>query len=212
MGLLGALIYNFGALQKGASLDEGARQFEALVRFAGANAANTGRAVQFRFEADSTNDVASVGPQLRVMREVDPVAQPGVFEDAREADPFLTELLERIRFVDVRGGERPANQSTNEIAAFTDESSMGNAMPPITFYPDGSSDSAAIVIASRDLEDLRQMTIHLAGVTGGIRAEINSQDEMPAQTTADKPLETPERLNDFETTSTNDFPDEFPEP
>src|SRR4051812_17436009 len=73
MGLLSALVYNFGAMRKGASLEEGARQFEALVRFAGAHAANTGRAVQFRFGEVSTNDTFQAGPQLRVMREVDPV-------------------------------------------------------------------------------------------------------------------------------------------
>jgi type II secretory pathway pseudopilin PulG len=52
LGLLGALVYNFGPMQRGANLDEGAKQFEALVRFAGAHAASTGRAVQFRFELD----------------------------------------------------------------------------------------------------------------------------------------------------------------
>jgi hypothetical protein len=219
MGLLAALVYNFATLKSGASLDEGGRQFEALVRFAGAHAANTGRAVQFRFEESSTNDTVQAGPQLRVVREVDPVGQPGVFEEAREAEPFLTELLERIRVVEVKGGERPANQGTNELA---DAEAMVTTMPPITFFPDGSSDSAVIVIESRDPDDLRQMTIHLAGVTGSIRTEIKKMDEMvPVEWMEDEEgnksvaensgaRDAPEQREKFETTTTNDFEQEFP--
>jgi hypothetical protein len=220
MGLLAALIFNFGALKSGASLDEGARQFEALVRFAGAHAANTGRSVQFRFEETSTNDLSSAGPSMRVVREIDPVAQPGVFEDAPDAQPFLAELLERVRFIAVKGGERPVNQATNQISNLLEETTAPT-MPPITFYPDGSSDSAAIILESRDPEDSRRMTIHLAGVTGGIRTEIQQLDEMiPLEWMDDEEAATepiaettpdlPERSNDLETTSTNDFPDELP--
>ncbi len=48
--LLGALVINFGGLQQGVKLDEGAEQFESLIRFARAHAANTGCRVQLTFE------------------------------------------------------------------------------------------------------------------------------------------------------------------
>src|SRR3954451_1026276 len=87
VALLGAIIFNFSSLQRGADLQEGARQFEALVRFAGAQAANSGRAVQLRFGGDAgstnmvdvTDDVEDWGAKLRVVWEPDPVLQPGVF-------------------------------------------------------------------------------------------------------------------------------------
>jgi len=223
LGLLGALVYNFGPMQTGANLDEGARQFEALVRFAGADAANSGRAVQFRFEETSTTETFESKSSLRVMREVDPVGQPGVFEDAREAQPFLAELMERIRVVEVKGGERPANQGTNELA---EADGYVNTMPPITFFPDGSSDSATIVIRSLDELDLRQMTIQLTGVTGGIRTETKIITEFAAtESTEEKdpdaektegissaPKEGDEMPTKLETISTNEFFfDDFPE-
>jgi type II secretory pathway pseudopilin PulG len=219
IGLLSALVFNFGTLKSGANLDEGGKQFEALMRFAAAHAANTGRAVQLRFDEASTNETLQAAAQLRVVREVDPVGQPGVFEDAPEAEPFLTELLERIRVMEVRGLQQPANQGTNELA---DAENVVTTMSPITFFPDGTSDSAVIVVQSSDPDDLRQMTIHLAGVTGAIRTEIKTLDEMipiewmdeedqktsVAENSASRAL--PEIPEQFETTSTNVFDEDFP--
>ena len=48
IALLGAIVYNFESARRGSDLEEGARQVEALVRFAGAHAANNGKAVQFQ--------------------------------------------------------------------------------------------------------------------------------------------------------------------
>src|SRR5688572_29081736 len=92
IALLGAIVYNFEAARRGSDLEEGARQVEALVRFAGAQAANSGKAVQFRFGDDvtltsSTNSTSEISEddfvpiehmdevteKLRVVYEVDPV-------------------------------------------------------------------------------------------------------------------------------------------
>src|SRR4051812_19732999 len=54
VALLAAVVYNFESARRGSDLEEGARQLEALVRFAGAHAANTGKAVQLRFGDDSS--------------------------------------------------------------------------------------------------------------------------------------------------------------
>lgn len=182
MGLLAAVVFNFTPLKTGASLEEGGRQFEALIRFASAQAANSGRVVQFRFdeatrsEGDRTNETSEASEKtapLRVMREVDPAGQPGVFEDMPEAQPFLADLFERIHIEDVKGAERPVNLGTNEVAS---AESVLLPKPPITFYPDGSSDTADILLSSRDPDDFRQLRIHLAGVTGMIASHM--VDEM----------------------------------
>jgi type II secretory pathway pseudopilin PulG len=228
LGLLSVLVFNFWTLKSGAGLEEGARQFEALARFAGAHAANTGRAVQFQFEEASTNEIYAAGPQLRVVREVDPVGQPGVFEDLREATPFLEALRETIKIAEVKAAQRPANQGTNEVTTSEDFFALP---PPITFFPDGSSDSADIVLASRDPDDLREMIIHLSGVTGTIRTEMRilddfvpvewQEDEMQPAATAVTPAketakETSVAMPDFEdpitdpTTLTNKFNDDWP--
>jgi type II secretory pathway pseudopilin PulG len=187
MALLAAVVFNFAPLKTGASLEEGGRQFEALIRFASAQAAQSGRVVQFRFDeavADSgsrTNETSesSEGAEktkpLRVMREVDPAGQPGVFEEMPEAQSFLAELLERIHIEDVKGAERPVNLGTNEVAA---AETVLLPKPPITFYPDGSSDTADIILSSRDPDDFRQLTIHLAGVTRMITSRMKIFDDM----------------------------------
>src|SRR4051794_12048016 len=81
MALLAAVVFNFAPLKTGASLEEGGREFEALIRFASAQAAQSGRVVQFRFDeavADSgsrTNEGSEISEgaektkALRVMRE-----------------------------------------------------------------------------------------------------------------------------------------------
>src|SRR3954463_11980099 len=67
LALLGAVVYNFESAKRGADLEEGARQLEALIRFCGAQAANSGKTVQFRLGDDvasssSTNSVSATSP------------------------------------------------------------------------------------------------------------------------------------------------------
>jgi type II secretory pathway pseudopilin PulG len=73
----------------------------------------------------------------------------------------------------------------------------------ITFYPDGSCDGATLVLASRDADDAREVSLHLEGVTGatrrrwretsasGIEAALQDQDPRTAATPqASAPLAT----------------------
>lgn len=209
MALLGAVIFNFESLHKGADLDEGARQFEALVRFASAHAANSGRNIQFRFGegpanggggagSNSTNssltgvesnaspagksekpgasdDLLASGPKFRVVWETDPVGFPGVFSDVPEAASFLSSLEERVRIETVRGADRPSNVATNDLSAMPD---LKPSAPIITFFADGSSDSAEIVLASLDSADYHRMTIVLDGLTGAIRTRRGLAEDL----------------------------------
>jgi type II secretory pathway pseudopilin PulG len=206
MGLLAAIVFNFGSLQRNSDLDEGGRQFEALVKFAAAQAANSGRLVQFRVGDDSSFDSTSdsgssansaeatktqsastnapassplagfvEGPKLRLVWEVDPAAQPGVFSDMLEAASFLASLEERVRVESVKAPGRPSNMATNDLSAVAETASNFSA---ISFFADGSSDSVEVVLASTNPEDHRRLKIFLDGVTGGIRTEHGVSDDL----------------------------------
>jgi len=206
MALLAAVVFNFQSAQQGADLDEGARQFDALIRFASAQAANNGKAVQFRFGGDaalgspsatnssaiapatsanastnSVNDFGSVddledwGAKLRVVYEADPVLQPGVFVDLPEAATFLEAIGDRVWIEKVQTPERPSNQGTNDLAVAQDAPATATS---VTFYPDGSSETADIFLVSKAREDFRELIVHLDGVTGRIRHEFKSGDDL----------------------------------
>jgi type II secretory pathway pseudopilin PulG len=223
LGLLAAVVFNFDSARRGAELDEGARQFEALVRFAQAHAANSGRSVQFHFseQTDSTNMIDVLddfSPVLRVVWESDPVLLPGIFSDVPDARPFVSAIGERVRIQTVRVPERPLNMSTNDMA-FVQQGPA--ALPTVTFFPDGSCQTADVVLVSNDAQDLRQVTVRIDGVTGGVSSELAGREEAspseatdsqksPDQTAASKiessisepvapvepPMEEPSRTND----------------
>ncbi len=183
IALMGAIIFNFSSLQRGADLQEGARQFEALVRFAGAQAANSGHAVQLRFDggASSTNmvevtdDPDDWSAKLRVVWEPDPVLQPGVFVDLPEAAPFVEAIGDRVRIDKIRLPQRPLNLGTNDLAMTQD---APEKLPSVTFFPDGSSDSAEIVLLSKRAEDSRQATVRVDGITGSVRSELVAMEDL----------------------------------
>jgi len=218
MGLMAAVVFNFSSLQKGSDLEEGARQFEALLRFASAQAANNGRTVQLRFSEDSggsTNemiDIFEMDSTLRVVWEPDPIAQPGVFVDLLDAARFLAAVKEHIRIDRVQTAMPPMNQSTNETAALATPLA---GLPPLSFFPDGSSDVADIVLISKNSEDSRRVNIHLAGVIGQMKSEFQAAGELVPIEWMDeegKPPAESESTSISSTTSTTQMGPDFSEP
>ena len=64
------------------------------------------------------------------------------------------------------------------------QSSTKEQYAAITFYPDGSCESAQITLASRAPEEEQKMVIHLAGVTGAISHNLLvSTNVLPAPAT-----------------------------
>ncbi|HUS34354.1 MAG TPA: hypothetical protein VM680_03280 [Verrucomicrobiae bacterium] len=197
VALLAAVVYNFQSAKRGSDLEEGARQLEALIRFAAAQAASSGKAIQFRFgdNVDSTSstnstsetaapavndfepieDLEDWGTKLRVVYEVDPVSQPGVFVDLPNAAPFLDAIAERVRIEKVRMPDQPTNQRTNDLTFVQEAPTTG---PMLTFYADGSSETADIILVSKEREDYREMIVHVDGVTGSVRTELKSNDDL----------------------------------
>ena len=184
---LGVVAFNFAVLGSGSQLDEGASRFETLLRFARAESANTGREIRIEFaKEESTETIGKVSaldsdepmtrlPQIRVVQEVDPLLQPGEYipVNASWARQELGDLIgvDSVRLVG-------ATRAWGGGASSRDDSDEDGAVPfsPVTFYPDGSSDSADVTLVSRSPSDRRRLVIHLVGLTGTItRSEAEPQ-------------------------------------
>ncbi len=179
--MLGAVIFNFSRLQRGAGLDEGANQVEALIRFARAQSAHSGRQVQLVIQPGADSGLGQATPPLSLQWEPDPINRPGLFEPLPEAAEFLRGIGELVRFDRVRLGdeinvEKNPTDSLSTPEAPSENSSSASAQFRVGFYPDGSSDSAEIMLASRSEDDHRRLGIQLIGVTGSIRRQRVDQE------------------------------------
>jgi type II secretory pathway pseudopilin PulG len=175
--LLGAIVFNFSGLQRGAELNEGVNQVEALIRFARAHASNSGHPVQLSFEEDVDDESAEPLGNLRLLWEPDPVARPGFLVPLVEAGEYVRGLTDLIRIESVRlvagNSFEPATPgASGDASENAGDNSTVAAFPSIGFFADGSSDSAEIVIASRSEEDSRRIAVRLQGITGSIRRKL----------------------------------------
>jgi prepilin-type N-terminal cleavage/methylation domain-containing protein len=174
--LLGAIVFNFSSLEQGVRLDEGASQFEALLRFARAQATSSGRQVELVFEIDA--DPASFGAldRVRMTWEPDPLGSPGQFEDLPEGVSYLEHINDLVLVDSVRRigpDASPVESSpTGTADAGEDTEELADQPHPIRFAPDGSSDSAEILLSSRDELDKRRVLIRLLGLTGQITKSV----------------------------------------
>jgi len=188
--MAGAGVMNFGSMQRGSQLDEGATQVESLFRFARAQASASGRSVRVLFPGDSPLTGATNGPAWasgpQVGWESDPLGAPGRFDVMPEAAPYAAQLgdLVRIRMA------RPLVPAITEVpmgsAEMTDApaAEISLAEPPaatlpsaILFYPDGSSDSVEVILASVDEQDPRRLAVKLSGLTGDVRRRLLTASE-----------------------------------
>jgi type II secretory pathway pseudopilin PulG len=205
--MVGAGILNFGPAQGGARLDEGATQVESLFRYARAQAASSGRTVRIVFPdgepvPTGTNSTSTV-PGVQVAWETDPLGAPGQFEPLPEAEPYTTQIGELVRVrpfraqpaaVPISAGPSSSSSSSSTSPAPTglstgaDTPSAPQALT-ILFYPDGSSDSAEVVLGSLDEGDAKQMAIKLSGLTGVLRRR--SIEIVAGEAAPEAPLDPP---------------------
>jgi type II secretory pathway pseudopilin PulG len=181
--LASALIFSFSSLLRSAQLEEGVGRLESLIRFARAQAAYSGRKVQLVFGQELAGSTATVGRNIRLNWEPDPLDQPGHFEEITDVAWQVQGIDDLLEVKDVQLLE--ANGGTTTPRALGSENLGGekiDARPPepfstITFYPDGSSDSAEIVLASRSPEDEHRISVRLVGITGSISHRSLTTDE-----------------------------------
>lgn len=168
--LVGAAVFSFSSLQRDAQLDEGIVRIETLIRLARAHAANSGRQVQVVFTPQE--EAASTGNVVQVVWEPEPLAKPGEFVVLPQASSAADSVNELVLIETPKQPEPEDGQSVNP----TEVMPAGEALEPttptaISFYPDGSSDAAEIIVTSRNGEDLRRVSLQLMGTTGSMHVQ-----------------------------------------
>jgi Tfp pilus assembly protein FimT len=175
-----ASVFTFTALYQSSNLDEGADRFQSLVRFAQAEAASTGRKVRLQF-VPATAIAKSPDAELRSIRvtwESDLLHAPGVFEEYTNkawSEEIVNELVgvQKVTTAEsvamnASGIDQPSASSQASSTETADAVELEEEFPSITFYPDGSCDSAEIVLASRNSEDERRLEVRLSGLLGSV--------------------------------------------
>jgi prepilin-type N-terminal cleavage/methylation domain-containing protein len=202
-----AAVISLVPLRQGAELHEGVGQLETLLRFARAEAAQEGRRVQVQLSAPAAaGNASSPASPVLVSWEPRPLVQPGVFVADASTAPLAQSVNHLVRIEDVhRVGGAASAQPTNAVVGATDsgsdpvdstnglDSTNAGTWPPIMFYPDGSSDSAEILVASSDTSDTRRMLVHWNGLSGSATHQEAASDAVTGTGTnapaAAQPLE-----------------------
>lgn len=189
-----ASVFTFSALYRSANLDEGYDRFQSLIRFAQAEAATTGRKVRLQFPAHAVSGKSSVAEEkselhdIQITWEADALNAPGVFQTYTNkswSEEMVNELVGIEKVQSIQSPSVPAQpasvgtlaMSSNDESGPETVSSESSDFPAITFYPDGSCDSAEIVLASRNPEDERRVEVRLSGMLGSVSSRTISSDE-----------------------------------
>lgn len=175
--LLAAVAFNFTSLQQGQALEQGASQFESLLRIARAHAALSGQNVLVALvPSTALTSPPNPSPQpqgnpdalaLAVLAQPDPLRNPSLLVPISAATALLPTLadlvqLEVQRPQDPETPEHPTPPPTDT----QDPSSSASAPAPpsthaiqtlLTFRPDGSANAASFTLVSTDPTDTRRL-------------------------------------------------------
>lgn len=184
--LAAASVFTFTAIYQSANLDEGSDRFQSMIRFAQAEAATTGRKVRLQFVPDASAPVDSEGElrTIKVTWEADLLNAPGVFEEYTNkawSEEIVNELVCVTKVEQISDAGVPVPMplvSTQTSATGMEEYSEGDEFPAITFYPDGTCDSAEVVLASRNSDDERRLAVRLGGMLGTMTTRTVSATEV----------------------------------
>ena len=191
--LAGAAVTSLNAMRRGAELNEGVRRVEAILRFAGAEAASRGRRVRLIVDpqaADLAGGVPEPGPAetnaspFRVEWEPDPLNRPGEFVPLNHPLWADMDWARQLRIVALQSGEAGACAGADlggalGLSGVAPGAPTQTAIQPATilFYPDGSSLSLTMAVGSVDPEDPRLFEIRLNGMSGVVRHREISEEE-----------------------------------
>jgi type II secretory pathway pseudopilin PulG len=202
--LAAASVFTFTALYRSANLDEGYDRFQSLIRFAQAEAATSGRKVRLQFvPAQPAATVAAEEPaelrNIEVTWEADALNAPGVFESYTNkawSEEMVNELVGVERVQSIQSPNVPDSSSSMQSLASSDNSTelaSSADFPGVTFYPDGSCDSAEIVLASRNPDDARRVEVRLSGMLGSVSSRTVSAEQIESS-----PAEAPQESVDYD--------------
>lgn len=153
-------------------LKENSSRLAALLRTARAEAANTGRRLRLRFDETTGQPLMTVEP--------DPLGEPQTFHPYESWWVKLARLEEGVRAVtcELTGASAFADLAASGPGPGATDAA---ATAPVTFYPDGTSDSARIVLANDDPEHPWAVEITLNGVDGTIQIRQIDTEEEPLE-------------------------------
>ncbi len=172
MVLLTVVVVNIGGWGKSQRLLEGADRFETLIYMARADAANMGKKLRLSFTGDEDSEEFESG-SITVLIESDPLGAPGQFVEYTGCS-WLHQLPTGMIQVNKC---RLLGSSSYSRAVWSDDDE--DEISPLTFYPDGSCDSAEIELTSTDPDDSRVLIIEVDGITGRVTTQIYQKDNLP---------------------------------
>jgi prepilin-type N-terminal cleavage/methylation domain-containing protein len=162
--LLGVTVLNLRGFGRSQALDETARRLETALRLARAEAANEGRCIRLEPDAETGG--------LRVLWEPEPLAAPGAYETYpctwRDYLPGGSVRVVRCRLT---GDSAYRTLWTDRLQ----EDGTDDELEPVTFYPDGTSDSAELELAGEE----RRAVVEIRGLTGTVSSRMLAADEWP---------------------------------
>jgi len=157
------------------------------------------------------NDEKGALRNIKVTWESDLLNNPGVFQTYTNkswSEDLVNELVgvEKVQPIQSPAVPQPTSESTGQNAetpagsdaisgtssgaaedsvASANSSGTSTDFPSITFYPDGSCDSAEIVLASRNSEDDRRVSVRLSGFLGSVSGRTVSASETSSDSMED---------------------------
>jgi type II secretory pathway pseudopilin PulG len=163
--ILGAVIWpSITNRTSGANLQFVSEQLAGLLQMTRSQSMITGNCHRCRFEPD--------GMQAVIEEESDPLAHPGVFEKIKTHWAVVDLGKDNIKCLTVQFDpwETLLRQEEASVLETPEDNNTTSDLlcPPIAFYPNGSSDSAAILLGNS--ED-KNFTIKLNGLTGQVLVE-----------------------------------------
>jgi len=202
MLLAGAVVFSYSSLQTNQQLDEGLTRLESAFAFARARAAGSGKAVYLTLEStEPLPGELEADTRVRVQWEPDPFVQPGVYTNIvmqPSLGDAINELIRVQPHVETESAlddaaelllaeDGPALGGDLEEEAFeaSSQSAEGEALESgdvvarFAFFPDGSSESAKLLVSSRDGEDQRRFLVELIGLTGTVRRTLVDTNGIP---------------------------------
>lgn len=165
--LASLVVLNLSGVLTQSRLDESVRDFETVLRMAKADAACSGKRIRLSFDADSG--------AMKVLWEPQPLSEPQSFVEYGACTWRERVSADAVRFTRCRlTGDSAAQPMPGELNLGQQKE---DALQAITFFPDGSSDSAEVEIHSAVASDARVGIVALDGPTGMISSSILSEED-----------------------------------
>ncbi len=160
---LGSIVWsNIGQRTSAGKLEYAARQLAGLMQLARSEAMVTGNTHRCRFDAG--------GMRAIIEMEADPLENAGVFEPIQSHWSKVDMESDNIRcmVIEFDPWETLLREQEAKVLEKENEKGKEDLLPPITFHPDGTSDSATVLLGNKDGWNY---TLMINGLTGKITVE-----------------------------------------